>query len=238
MKDKLRYTCFLLLGILVTTIVLGNSLPFPVSEKIIQRKGYFVCYDFKNRQPRWVYEHLTEKSLQRNASREGIEFKEDSLVPQIFQAKNSDYKNSGYDRGHVVPAGDLKDNQEAMEESFYLSNISPQTPDFNRGYWLKLERHVRELLKQYKELHVYSGGLYVAQEENDGKRCVKYRVIGANNVAVATHFFKLIFSAKEGELTEAYIMPNEKIDLDQSLESFRVTLEKVERVAGIVFSKS
>ena len=160
-KNLQRLGFFLLFSLLIAaSFVVKNPAALPVTERTIKRHGYELCYDFRTRQPRWVYEHLTEKNLQRNASREGVEFKKDSLVPQIFQAQNSDYKGSGFDRGHLCPAGDTKDNLEAMTETFFLSNISPQTPDFNRGYWLKLERHVRELLKQHRELHVYSGCLY------------------------------------------------------------------------------
>jgi endonuclease G, mitochondrial len=146
-----------------------------------------------------------------------------------------DYYGSGFDRGHLCPAGDCKHSEEAMDDSFFLTNISPQNPNFNRGYWAALERHVRDLTKEHGSIHVFTGGLYLPKDEADGKRYVKYQVIGANDVAVPTHYFKLILDEKDKPI-EAFILPNEPIASNVPLEQFKTTLEKIEKVSGIVFN--
>lgn len=197
-----------------------------------------LAYDGKTRNPHWVYEKLSAESLKGSVDRGHFDFKEDPLIPAILRATNEDYKGSGFDRGHLCPAADARSSLEVMKETFYLSNIAPQTPHLNRKYWLKLEKHARDLTKAYELVEVVSGALYMPQEDKDGKRYVKYQVIGANDVAVPTHFFKAIRCQKATAVKiEAYIIPNQPIQQDPPLSEFKVALEKVEKAAGIVFLK-
>lgn len=100
-----------------------------------------------------------------------------------------------------------------------------------------IHRYVRKLTKTYKNVYVCTGPLYLPRKETDGKLYVKYEVIGTNNVAVPTHFFKVVVcETKDGQLEmESYVMPNDKISDDTPLESFRVPPESVERAAGLLF---
>lgn len=208
----------------------------PRTPELIHRKGYVLFYDGKTKNASWVYERLLNKNLQGEADRRKFDFKEDPLIPELLRAAKSDYSGSGFDRGHLCPAADLK-LEGALEESFYLTNISPQYPQFNRGYWAQLEKHVRNLTKEFHILHVYTGPLYLPQEEPDGKRYVKYRVIGKNDVAVPTHFFKVIFAESQNgsRKTFAYILPNAPIPAAQPLYEFASTIEKIQKAAGIIF---
>jgi endonuclease G len=203
----------------------------------IDRQGYSLAYDAKNRNPAWVYEHLTNDKLQGNADRENSAFKEDNNIPAIFRARLNDYKGSGFDRGHMACAADHKNNVEAMDDTFFMSNMCPQCPQLNRGFWAKLEKYTRDLTSSYSHVHVISGPLYLPREESDGKRYVKYQVIGSNDVAVPTHFFKVLRLEKPSGSTDtqAYIVPNEPIASAAAIDSFKVTLDKVERVAGLIF---
>jgi endonuclease G len=180
-----------------------------------------------------VQEYLTEESIQKNFDRKGINFKEDVAVASIIRSQLSDYKGSGFDRGHICPAGDCTYSKEALEDTFYLSNMCPQVPNFNRGKWKELEQYVRSLLTEYMSLEVISGHLYVAHSEPNGKRVVSYQVIGENDVAVPTHFFKIVRSKDK---TWAWILPNESIDKDVPLEDFEVTVQKIEKLSGIIFN--
>jgi endonuclease G len=216
----------------------GKQQLFPSSEFIIERQAYSLSYSGQHKQARWVYEYLTPESVQGKEKREKISFKEDPALPEVIRSKDHDYLDSNFDRGHLCPAADARSSEQAMYETFYLSNISPQVPQFNRGYWARLERHVRDLTKTYKALHVYTGPLYLPHEESDGKRYVKYQVIGKNNVAVPTHFFKVIFDSLDRSPIEAYILPNETISKDHPLTAFSATLEKIEAISGIVFRKN
>jgi endonuclease G len=207
--------------------------PLPITEWTIEREAYSLAYDGQHKQARWVYEHLDASSVQGHVDRSKFDFQEDPLIPPLLRATKKDYAGSGFDRGHLCPAADARFDEDAMRETFYLSNISPQCPQFNRGYWAKLEKYVRELAKQYGAIHVFTGGLYLPHQEN-GKKYVKYQVIGENEISVPTHYFKIIFS-DDGAPLESYILPNEPISSDTPLKDFMTTVEKVEKAAGFVF---
>ena len=125
-----------------------------------------------------------------------------------------------------------------MEESFYLSNITPQTPAFNRGFWKRIENHIRDLSKEYQMVHVFSGPLYLSHKARDGKRYVRYQVLGEKEVAVPTHFFSLIFVELPSKkmLGKAYIIPNQSIDSKTPLKKYLTTVEEVERASGVMFT--
>lgn len=117
--------------------------------------------------------------------------------------------------------------------------MSPQVgAGFNRDKWEHLERYVRGLTKIYRNVYVCTGPLYLPKMEPDGKNYVKYQVIGQNNVAVPTHFFKVIVgeleSTRELEM-EAYVLPNEAIPDNVGLHTFLVPPDAVERAAGLLF---
>lgn len=87
-----------------------------------------MSYDNKNRTAHWVFEHLTKESVRRNedVDRAISNFKEDESIHSYFRSANSDYKGSGFDRGHLAAAGNHRLNQELCNETFYLSNMAPQ----------------------------------------------------------------------------------------------------------------
>lgn len=211
----------------------------PISSFHIHRQGYSLAFDASRRNPMWVYEHLTADSLKGNVDRSNSEFKEDENLAKHLRAQLNDYKGSGFDRGHMASAADHKSNSEVMDDTFYMSNMCPQCPKFNRGYWASLEKRVRDLTRDYKNVYVISGPLYLPNVEEDGKRFVKYQVIGLNNIAVPTHFFKvLILEDWQGRKeTVAYVLPNEDIPPKTSLDKFKASIEKVERASGIIFNK-
>lgn len=208
----------------------------PKSHIAVNRSCYSLGYDCRTRNASWVYERLTADSLKGDANRADFAFREDSLIPQIFRSTLKDYQKSGFDRGHLAPAANHKSSSEGMEDTFYLSNMSPQNPKLNRGYWAKLEKYVRDLTKSYQTVEVFTGPLYLPKEEADGHKWVKYQVIGENDVAVPTHFFKVLFLESKGKRdTVAYILPNEPIASNTSLDQFKTTVKKVEKCAGILF---
>jgi len=194
-------------------------------------------YDGERKQPRLVHQYLACNQECGKTNRKNFHFQQDPLVPKIIRATTKDYQGSGFDRGHLCPAADAKYSDETMQDTFELSNVSPQYPKFNRGYWAKLEKHVRDLTHEYPEgLNVFTGPLYRSYEEN-GKRYVKYQVIGENEVAVPTHYFKVIFNAENGSVIQSYILPNvEDIPNDCPLDQFEANIETIEKVAGLAFN--
>jgi endonuclease G, mitochondrial len=235
----MRVTCGVCLVLLTlsqcNSVSTAKTSHLPASDPVIHRRGYTLSYDGKTRNANWVYEELTSATLQGEASRAQCDFMQDPLIPSALRSTPEDYQGSGFDRGHLCPAADARSSKEALQETFYLSNISPQHPLLNRKYWLKLEKYVREVVKASDIVYVITGPLFLPTQKKDGKRYVRYEVIGKNDVAVPTHFFKVLQAKKGGRLaTEAYIVPNQPIANDTPLEQFAVTLDKVERAAGTV----
>jgi len=160
----------------------------------------------------------------------------------MFRAKLNDYFRSGYDRGHQVPAADAKWSQEAMDDTFALSNMCPQVGNgFNRDYWAHFEDFCRRLTKHYPSVRIVTGPLYLPKRDSDGKWRVSYEVIGSPpNVAVPTHFYKVIFAedGKQGGRVAlgAFVLPNAVIANNKPLQDFEVPVEVVERASGLEFA--
>ena len=200
-------------------------------------------FDRRTRNPSWVAEHITPASLALHVGdRKHSYFSEDESIPEKFRGKLKDYFRSGYDRGHQVPAADAKWSQEAMDDTFALSNMCPQVGDgFNRDYWAHFEDFCRRLTTQYPSVRIVTGPLYLPRKERDGKWRVSYEVIGdPPNIAVPTHFYKVIFGedGKTGGSVAvgAFVLPNAPIDSDKPLQDFEVPLGAVERASGLEFA--
>ena len=103
-------------------------------EKILVRRGYTVSYNLKHNLPNWVAWELTPDKLIERESRSD-KFLPDPDLPEDVAVTTDDYKRSGWDRGHMCPAGDNRWHWRAMQESFYMTNICPQHHNLNRGDW-------------------------------------------------------------------------------------------------------
>lgn len=240
-----------------TVLKYGN--PGPVSDLLV-RKAYVTTYDRRLRHPAWTAEHLTLSSLGRSLAdgsrpeteekgdRSRSSFAEDEDIPSTFRARLQDYFRSGYDRGHMVPAADAKASQEAMDETFLLTNIAPQVGDnFNRHYWAYVEEWCRRLTNSFSDVFVFTIPLYLPRQDSDGKYRVTHEVIGSPpNVAVPTHFAKVVLTTRPSSpkrpdvyevSTGAFVLPNAAISDETPFESFVVPVESVERAAGLtIFS--
>ncbi|KAI9734327.1 MAG: nuclease [Cirrosporium novae-zelandiae] len=223
--------------------------PGPVSD-LRPAPSLISSFDRRTRNPHWVAEHITPASLShREGDRKHSAFVEDFSIPVAFRAKLADYFRSGYDRGHQVPAADAKWSQEAMDATFSLSNMCPQVGDgFNRDYWAHFEDFCRRLTHKYPSVRIVTGPLYLPKKEQDGKWRVNYEVIGSPpNVAVPTHFYKVIFAEEQAPATPgtpgtglvalgAFVLPNARISNDKPLGDFEVPVEAVERASGLEFA--
>ena len=201
----------------------------PQGFPVIEKKGFTLAYDTRAKVPFWTHEHLTVESLEKNYERKDFLFHEDTCIYQPHRSTLKDYQKSGFDRGHIVPAGDASFSKESLDDTFCLSNICPQNPKLNRGIWLSLERSIREIVKEEGSADVISGPLFLSSEK-EGKRFVTYEVIGSNEVAVPTHFFKVIQTSKG---MWAYVIPNQEETRD--LESYRFPIDRLEKISGIKF---
>jgi endonuclease G len=178
----------------------------PSKDNLKYRDGYCLAYDRRTRNPAWVGEYLTKASLAQKIGKRKDHFLEDPSEPHMFQAKLADYKGSGYDRGHMACAADMKTSQNSMDSTFLLTNMCPQVGDgFNRDYWARFEHFARELTRSYDGVFVFTGPLYMPVKQPNGKWLVAYEMIGPGdnrepNVAVPTHFFKVILGERQGGL--------------------------------------
>jgi len=190
---------------------------------LVKHKYYALSYVEKHEQPEWVAYELTKASIQApNVKRSG-DFRTDQSI-RSKSATKYDYKRSGYDRGHLVPAGDMAFSRQAMSETFFMSNMSPQVRNFNGGAWRELEETVRDWAYKNKHLYVVTGPIF---KNNIG-------TIGENKVTIPGYYFKILLDNREPDRKAiAFIMPNESTD--ERLGEFAVTIDEVERQTGLNF---
>ncbi|RXQ87630.1 DNA/RNA non-specific endonuclease [Ancylomarina salipaludis] len=190
--------------------------------EIIKHKNYILSYSEKFEQAEWVaYELRSNETV--GLIKRADDFRPDPVV-KTGSANLDDYRGSGYDRGHLAPAADMGFSASAMSESFYMSNMSPQKPSFNRGIWKNLETQVRNWAKTYDNIYVVTGGVL-----KSGLAC-----IGKNRVAVPENFYKIVFREKAGQSDMiAFLMANK--NSEQPLSSFIVSVDELESLTGLNF---
>ncbi len=212
-------------GLVTAPVVLSESKTEP-KDYLPSKTGEIVCHHFftlsynaTHKQADWVYYRpcigQDEDKVKRTNN-----FREDKLVSS-GSAKPSDYVKSGYDRGHLCPAGDMTLSAEAMSETFYMSNMSPQVPGFNRGIWKSLEEQVRKWGKE-EEIYVVTGPVF---KDDKGK-------IGVSGVTVPGYYYKVVYSPGREQMI-AFVLPNEKSD--RQFTDHVVSVDSVERLTGIDF---
>jgi DNA/RNA endonuclease G (NUC1) len=244
---------------------LEYGLPGEKDNDLFYYDQYIAKADLSRKIPKWVLNTLNANALRarkpEEVTRERSNFGDDpsEAISTDFRAQNDDYWHSGYDRGHMVPAGDMRTSQHAMDETFYLNqNIVPQNARNNRGYWRRLEQYVRGLPKEYRQVHVVTGPLFLPSDHDvelkkqknefdetiPVKRKLTHDVIGDNQVHVPTHLYKVVLaekhpdSVKQGEsnlVMSAFLLPNEPIQSDTDLQKFEVPVNTLEKKAGLHF---
>jgi endonuclease G len=197
-----------------------------IGDTIYYRNGYSFSYNEKYEQPNWVQYTITSQDLECEVkAKRKNNFKEDNSIT-TESATLDDYRGSGYDRGHLKASADESCDQEQMDETFLMSNMSPQSPQFNRGIWKKLESHVRDLALFNDSVIVVTGG-----DLNDS-----LEVIGDNRVGVPNFYFKVIYVFKGiNSDTIGYYLPNQKI-LEENLENYILDVDTIGERTGIKFN--
>ncbi|OFX58736.1 MAG: hypothetical protein A2046_17125 [Bacteroidetes bacterium GWA2_30_7] len=192
------------------------------SDQIIKHSYYTLSYVEEWEQPKWVAYKLTSEMVKGKTQRVN-DFRIDTLV-KTSSATLEDYLKSGYDKGHLCPAGDMKFSKQAMSETFYMSNMSPQKPYFNRGIWKKLEAFVRQKALSKNLLYIVTGGII--------SDTAKY--IGANKVSVPESYYKVIYCPNMPDCPMiAFVLKNEKSK--QQLSIFTLTVDSLEKLTKIDF---
>jgi endonuclease G, mitochondrial len=192
-------------------------------DSLVLHTGFALVYNEKHEQPDWVAYELTRDEVYGIHDR-ADNFRADPSI-NTDSASLADYRGSGYDRGHLIPAADLKWSLEAMSDSFYMSNMSPQEPDFNRGIWSKLEAVIRNMAVKEGSIHVVTGPVLT-----DGP----YPTIGDNEVSVPNQYYKVVLDYVEPELKAiGFLLPNE--GSQQPLAEFATSIAHIEQVTGLDF---
>lgn len=192
-------------------------------ELLISHTAYTVSYNCQWRIPNWVAYQLLPAETSGEAHRKD-DFMPDPKVPARYTAETSDYRRSGYDRGHMIPSADVKWSQQANDETFYLSNICPQNSNLNRGIWNSLEEQVRDWAYSKGEVFVVCGPI-VADN---------YPTIGSNRVAIPDSFFKAVLCRDgDGWQTIAFVFPNQSGN--RLLSTYALTVNELEALTGIDF---
>lgn len=192
--------------------------------------GFTLCYRENYEVAEWVAYSLTKEELNAVTGRSD-NFKSDTKI-STGSAELSDYKGSGYDRGHLAPAADLEWSKESCNDSFLLSNMTPQAPQFNRGLWKTLEEQVRKWAGTFGEVFVVTGPILE-------KPASEYNSIGKNKVSVPEYFYKVLIAdiseKQDGSdlIGCAFILPNQKCE--GSIWDYAVSIDEVEKRSGIDF---
>ncbi|WP_299890168.1 DNA/RNA non-specific endonuclease [uncultured Lacinutrix sp.] len=197
-------------------------LPKSTTGQIIHHEGYSLSYSEPHEQAEWVAYELKKSHLS-NTNFKRPYFEVDKAV-KTKAAHWRNYKKSGYDRGHLCPAGDRKYSKYAHDETFLTSNISPQTHEFNSGVWNRLEQKVRYWASKYDGVFVVTGGVLKG----------KMKTIGSEKVAVPNQFYKVIIDNNSGNTKVLAFLLNHK-DSKEPLYKFVVSVDEVEKLTGIDF---
>lgn len=187
---------------------------------VIDREGYAAGYSPSKKQAHWVQYRLTaDEAFPSNAVKRSDRFTSDPLLPG--GVNEADYKQSGYDRGHLAPAADMSWSEKAMKESFYMSNMTPQVPAFNRGIWKKLEEWTRRIASAETNIVVITGSIFNSTSTT------------ASGIAVPSACFKVIYDETPPCKAIGFLLSNEASTND--LQSFAKPVAEVENASGFSF---
>ncbi|MCF7568937.1 DNA/RNA non-specific endonuclease [Sabulilitoribacter arenilitoris] len=197
-------------------------LPTSTTNQVIHHNGYSLSYSEPHEQAEWVAYELKKSHLS-NTNHKRPYFEIDNTV-KTGAANWRNYRNSGYDRGHLCPAGDRRYNKSAHDETFLTSNISPQKHDFNSGIWNKLEQKVRYWASKYDGVFVITGGILTKN----------MKTIGDEAVSVPNQFYKILIDNNTGKTKMiAFLMPHK--ESNKPLYRFVVSVDTIEKLTGIDF---
>lgn len=196
------------------------------STRLVQYETFTLMYNLNTLNPQWVAWELEASETDGEAGRCSKFCVDCSL--DFLQADNNDYRNSGYDRGHMAPAADMKWSGTAMRESFYYTNACPQNHNLNAGVWKSLEEKCRSLANVYGRVWIACGPIFNEH---------LYGSIGPHNVAVPDSFFKVMLVRTGGKYEGIGFICENKAG-KKPLEYYVWTIDEVEEITGLNFFAS
>ncbi len=199
-----------------------NILPASTTGEVVRHTYYVLSYNEDNEQAEWVAYELTRDRLNENWAERPNTFRPDPDV-RTESATPRDYNGSGYDKGHLCPAADMAFDEKAIDETFYMSNMSPQVGAFNGGVWRELEECTRDWARKFKRLYVATGP--VLNQTPLG-------AIGFSKVTVPASYYKVLY-APEQHRAIAFILPNAMST--RPVMDYACSIDQVEKLTGLDF---
>lgn len=178
---------------------------------ILKNSFYTNCYDYKLKGTKAVAYEVESSNLKGKQIQKRPRFEEDTRIPKKYRSTWSDYKNSGYTRGHVAPNASFRFSKAAQTSVFLMSNITPQNAKINEILWNKVEQRERKLALKFKNVEVLVLVLY-----SENPKRIK------NNIAVPNSYVKII---KTPYLKECYQAPNHEVR-NENLKDFQISCNK------------
>ncbi len=192
------------------------------SNQLLCRTGYAAGFNYQTKLSDWVSYILSAESV--SGYYPPGDFMADPDIPINYRALPKNYASSGYDRGHLAPDADMDFSFESMEQSYFMSNISPQLAELNRGPWFELESWIRSCILDAGELHVISGPVFT----NPTPLYIE------NNIRVPDSYYKVILKPTSPAAVMAFLLPNNQ-HTSQPLTSYQLTVNQVEQETGLNF---
>lgn len=193
-------------------------------EQVVFYEGFTVSYNSDYKISNWVAWELTKEEAESREVERANKFTPDPTLKGAT-ALNEDYTRTGYDRGHIAPAGDMKWSSKAMRESFYFSNICPQVPGLNRGLWKTLEEQCRVWAIEHGSVMIVAGPVI----EDDLKR------LGKNRVAIPRQFYKVVSTISDNKYTGIAFLMENKDYKKTPLKATAVPIDSIQKLTGIDF---
>ena len=195
------------------------------SGKVAHHIGYTVSYNTNWRLPNWVAYELTAAELVGDLPRES-RFTDDPAI--VGEATTEDYVKSGYDRGHMAPAADMKWSEGAMHESFYMTNICPQIHGLNAGDWKDLEEHVRTMATKHDHIYVCCGPIVSSTQYTIGR-------YSDARVVIPDAFFKVLLRKKASGDWTAIGFEMYNVAGNYPLAAYALSIDSLESLTGLDF---
>jgi len=199
-----------------------NILPASTTGEVVRHTFFALSYDEDHEQAEWVAYEITRERLNENWAERPNTFRPDPDV-RTESATPRDYNGSGYDKGHLCAAADMAFDEKAIDETFLMSNMSPQKPAFNAGIWRELEECSRDWARKFKRIYVATGPVLTQTPLGS---------IGFSKVTVPGAYYKVLYAPDQHKAI-AFVMPNELSG--KPVMDYATSIDKVEQLTGLDF---
>ncbi|MCD4735078.1 MAG: DNA/RNA non-specific endonuclease [Bacteroidales bacterium] len=209
--------------LLIETLEMGSPDCNSPYDHLVKHTFYHLSYNEAHEQANWVVYFLSDERLNVVKTKRRGSFRMDKLVT-TGSASLEDYRKSGYDRGHLVPAADMKWSEVAMKETFYFSNVSPQKNKFNGGIWLDLEKRIRDWAKTNESVYIVTGPVLADSNIR----------IGPGRVTVPEYFYKVILDISPPDYKGIAFLLQSNLEKGDIFD-YAITIDSLENFTGLDF---